>query len=147
MSNQFDFDPPAPLRTAEFHLEPLGVEHNERDYEAWTSSMEHIRATPGFAHHPWPHPMTLAENRSDIAMHAQEFIDRAGYTYSILDGEQVIGCVYINPPKEPVEGDAKLRSWVRASRAESDAPIRAALRAWLLGPDWPFETISYPSGP
>jgi hypothetical protein len=29
-------------------LEPLGPEHNEQDYDAWTSSMEHIAETPGF---------------------------------------------------------------------------------------------------
>ena len=42
------FEPPRRLATEQFVLEPLGPEHNEGDYEAWTSSIEHIRSTPGF---------------------------------------------------------------------------------------------------
>ena len=33
-------------RTPSFTLEPLGPEHNERDYDASTSSEKHIHATP-----------------------------------------------------------------------------------------------------
>ena len=43
-----DFDVPLGIETSEFVLEPLGPEHNDQDYNAWTSSMEHIAATPGF---------------------------------------------------------------------------------------------------
>ena len=43
-------DVPLGLATDDFVLEPLGPEHNEADYAAWTSSLEHIRRTPGF---PW----------------------------------------------------------------------------------------------
>ena len=39
-----DFDVPLGLETSEFILEPLGPEHNESDYNAWTSSTEHIDA-------------------------------------------------------------------------------------------------------
>ena len=140
---RFDFDPPEPLRTELFHLEPLGADHNERDYEAWTSSMDHIHATRGFEHHEWPIPMTLDENLGDMEMHAQEFVDRTGYTYSILDGDEVIGCVYIYPPGPEDDVDAKVRSWVRASRAELDGPVREALEAWMLGAAWPFEKLRY----
>jgi len=37
-----DFEVPLRLATPDFVLEPLGPEHNERDYEAWTTSMKHI---------------------------------------------------------------------------------------------------------
>jgi hypothetical protein len=40
-----DLDRPAELVTPDFVLEPLGPQHNERDYAAWTSSIEHILAT------------------------------------------------------------------------------------------------------
>lgn len=143
----FTFDAPAPLDCELFRLQVLGPEHNERDYEAWTSSMEHIHATHGFADHRWPHPMTLEENLGDMEMHAQEFLDRSGYTYSILEGDAVIGCVYIYPPDEgdtidatPV--DAKVRSWVRVSHAELDGPVRDRLADWLTT-DWPFTTLRY----
>ena len=43
-----DFDPPAGLELPGMRLEPLGPQHNERDHTAWSSSMEHIHATPGF---------------------------------------------------------------------------------------------------
>ena len=43
-----DFEVPLGLETSEFVVEPLGPEHNEQDYDAWTSSMEHIAETPGF---------------------------------------------------------------------------------------------------
>ena len=53
-----DFDVPLGLETSEFVLEPLGPEHNELDYDAWASSMEHITATPGYPDGRWPREMT-----------------------------------------------------------------------------------------
>ena len=50
-----DFDVPLGLETSEFVLEPLGPEHNELDYEAWTSSKEHIAVTRKRSH-----PATIA---------------------------------------------------------------------------------------
>ena len=37
-----EFDAPSSLETPLFRLEPLGPQHNEADYAAWTSSIEHI---------------------------------------------------------------------------------------------------------
>ena len=66
------FQPPAGLVTASFLLEPLGPQHNQSDYDAWTSSMEHIRATPGFLDGTWPHAMTArAEPRRPGAARAR----------------------------------------------------------------------------
>src|ERR1044072_8092705 len=64
-----DFDPPGALTVGGFRLEPLDPEHNERDYAAWTSSIEHIRKSPGFAEGSWPHEMSLDENRADLERH------------------------------------------------------------------------------
>jgi len=52
------FEPPRRLEADAFVLEPLGPEHNESDYAAWTSSMEHIHASPGWAERitGWPAP-------------------------------------------------------------------------------------------
>jgi hypothetical protein len=124
-----------------FHLEPLGPVHNERDHEAWMSSIDHIHATPGFENWKWPQPMSLEDNRQDLVEHAREFRDREGFTYSVLDGDAVIGCVYIYPPKtESV--DASVRSWVRASRAEMDPVVWRSMSAWLTTA-WPFERLDY----
>jgi hypothetical protein len=91
------FEPPARPATERFVLEPFGPEHNERDHDAWSSSIEHIRATPGFQDRDWPREMTLEENRRDLERHARDFADRVGFTYTVLDpaSRAVIGCVYI----------------------------------------------------
>jgi hypothetical protein len=137
------FEPPLRLEAEAFVLEPLGPEHNESDYAAWTSSMEHIHASPGWAESTWPHAMTLDENRGDLERHARDFAERTGFTYTVLatDDESVIGCVYIYP----VEGhDARVLSWVRVDRAELDGPLRDAVRAWLRDA-WPFADVEYAS--
>jgi hypothetical protein len=68
-----EFEPPRGLEASDFRLEPLGVEHNERDFAAWSSSIEHIRASPGYRDSSWPHPMSLAENLADLERHASDF--------------------------------------------------------------------------
>src|SRR6185312_1481762 len=96
-----DFAVPDGLTAEQFRLEPLGPQHNAPDYAAWTASIDHIRATPGFAGSSWPHEMSLAENLSDLERHARDFAERRGFTYTVLSvgtGE-VIGCVYIYPPR------------------------------------------------
>ena len=141
-----DFQPPARLVADRFLLEPLGPEHNEDDHEAWSSSIEHIRATPGFADSRWPRAMTLEENRADLERHARDFAARSGFTYTVLDPSDrgVIGCVYIYPDKGGVD-DAAVTSWVRATRADCDAALRELVSRWLVEA-WPFERISY-AGP
>jgi hypothetical protein len=54
-----DFKIPLGLATSGFVLEPLGPQHNEQDYEAWTSSLEHIGETPGFPWGSWLQEMQL----------------------------------------------------------------------------------------
>ena len=94
-----DFEVPLVLETPEFVLEPLGPEHNEQDYDAWTSSMEHIARTPGYPDGSWPREMTPDENRADLQRHADDFRNRKGFTYTVLEpgSRDVIGCVYIYP--------------------------------------------------
>jgi len=138
-----DFDVPQRFETPEFVLEPLGPEHNELDYAAWTSSMEHIAATPGWQDSRWPREMTLDENRADLERHADDFRNRTGFTYTVLDPESrdVIGCVYIYPLRDGEE-DARALSWVRASRSELDVALWRAVSSWLES-DWPFASVDY----
>jgi hypothetical protein len=134
-----------------FRLAPLGPQHNEADYAAWTGSIDLIQATPGFIGRSWPHPMSLEDNLRDLEQHAQDFSERRGFTYTVLgaDSDEVIGCVYIYPPKgqgpdggtEGVLG-ATVRSWVRADRAQLDRVVYDAVLAWLER-DWPFDSIEY----
>jgi hypothetical protein len=137
-----EFVVPLRLETTQFVLEPLGPQHNDSDYEAWSSSMEHIHGTPGWEGSSWPRSMTLDENRADLERHASDFANRTGFTYTVLspDGD-VIGCVYIYPvPDEAV--DARVLSWVSASEAELDAPLWRAVSDWVES-DWPFERVEY----
>ena len=80
-----DFDVPRRLETPQFVLEPLGPEHNDQDYDAWTSSEKHIHATAGWEDSSWPRQMTPDENRADLQRHADDFRNRTGFTYSVLD--------------------------------------------------------------
>ena len=138
-----DFVPPASLETPLFRLEPLGPLHNEADYAAWTSSIEHIRHTPGFPDGTWPDERPIADNLRDLRRHADDFANRRGFTYTVLDPvtAEVIGCVYIYPRSDPPHG-AHVQSWVRASRAELDVPLWRAVSGWLEAA-WPFEAVSY----
>jgi hypothetical protein len=156
-----DFAVPGGLTAGSFRLEPLGPQHNAADYAAWTASMDHIRATPGFAGSSWPHPMSLADNLGDLERHAQDFAGRRGFTYTVLslvDGD-VIGCVYIYPrPGDSPQGEgaaadsaagsgtaaraARVKSWVRADHADLDPVLYRTVLAWLER-DWPFPSIDY----
>jgi hypothetical protein len=138
---------PTRLETPDLLLEPLGPEHNEQDYDAWTSSMEHIRGTPGFLGRAWPRELTLEENLADLEGHADDFRNRAGFTYTVLDpgSHDVIGCVYIYPSSDAAH-DAAVRSWVRQRCAHLDVPLWRAVTAWLAD-DWPFDRVEYAPRP
>ena len=127
-----DFDPPRELELPEFHLVPLGAQHNESDHAAWTSSIAHIRATPGFESWGWPpvEGMSLDANRGDLKRHARDFAERTGFTYTVLrpGTEEVIGCLYIYPAKDG-GGDAHVRSWVRATSPSWTARCTPRCRA------------------
>src|SRR5262250_678198 len=154
MSDRFfvpvDFAVPDGLTAEDFRLEPLGPQHNAADYAAWTASIDHIQATPGFAGTGWPHEMSPAENLRDLERHAQDFAERRGFTYTVLSTGtgDVIGCVYIYPARgrEPggAEGrpHASVQSWVRADCAALDPVLHDAVLAWVER-DWPFDSIEY----
>jgi hypothetical protein len=138
---------PDGLVTDTFALEPLGPQHNEADYAAWTSSTEHIRATPGFAGLSWPAEMSLQQNADDLTRHHHDFLTRRGFTYTVLDPRtrQVIGCVYLYPPRRPGT-DVEVRSWVRADRADLDVPLWRTITAWLRE-RWPWSAPDYAPRP
>jgi hypothetical protein len=146
-----EFAVPGGLTAEEFRLEPLGPQHHAADYAAWTASMGHIQATPGFVGTSWPHEMSLEENLRDLERHARDFAERRGFTYTVLSTGtgDVIGCVYIYPPRGETPGgtgageqQAAVSSWVRADRAELDPVLYHTVRAWLER-EWPFRSIEY----
>lgn len=87
--------------------------------------------------------MSLEENAGDLVKHARDFADRTGFTYTVLESatSDVIGCVYIYPPRR--EGyDVDVRSWVRGDRAELDKPLYDVVSRWLAN-SWPFARPDY----
>jgi RimJ/RimL family protein N-acetyltransferase len=137
------FDPPTTLSSGDLHLEPLGPQHNERDHAAWSSSIEHIRNTPGYPDGRWPREMSPEENLADLERHARDFADRKGFTFTVLDAtDDVIGCVYIYPVNDGVH-DVVVQSWVRESVAALDEPLRRAVADWVVSDAWPFERPLY----
>ncbi len=139
-----DFAVPPGAVTTLFVLEPLGTQHNAADLAAWTSSIAHIRATPGFAGRPWPdRPLSLEENETDLVRHAEDFATRTGFTYTVLDptSGEVVGCVYLYPPRR-AGYDVEVRSWVTADRADLDKPLYQFVCEWLIGA-WPFSEPDY----
>ncbi len=133
------FVPPVALVQDRFRLEPLGPQHNSADHAAWMSSIEHIRATAGYTGGDWPpvDGMSIEANLADLVRHARDFETRRGFTFTVLDAADgdVIGCVYLYPSAG--EHDVDVRSWVRADRAELDAPLAAAVARWIDA-DWPW---------
>lgn len=138
-----EFEPPISLVTDRFRLEPLGPQHNDADHAAWTSSIEHIRATPGYPDGNWPplDGMSLEDNLADLQRHAADFAARKGFTFTVLnpaDGA-VIGCVYLYPSASE-DHDVTVQSWVRADRADLDTPLADAVDAWLDA-EWPWKHV------
>ena len=123
----------------------LGPEHNAADHAAWSASIDHIRATPGFHGRDWPpvYGMSLEENLADLERHARDFAERVRFTYTVLapDGDDVLGCVYIYPSRDE-RHDADVRSWVRADVAELDSELHAIVSGWLAEA-WPFAAVDY----
>lgn len=139
------FVPPPAFEGVGFRLEPLGPQHNERDHEAWMSSIEWIRSTPGFPDGNWPTAMSLGSNLTDLERHARDFAERRGFTYSVLDGDRVIGCLYIYP-SDDADHDASIQSWVTKSRSEMDIAVYRAVGEWIDS-SWPFESPLFASRP
>lgn len=135
---------PPPLTTEIFRLEPLGPRHDAVDHAVWTASIDHIRATPGFAGRSWPsEPVTPAENEADLRRHAADYQERTGFAFAVLEASsgEYAGCVYFYPPRS-AEFDVDVRSWVRQDLAHLDRPLHDAVRGWL-DDCWPWRAPDY----
>lgn len=136
------------MDTQHFVLEPLGPQHNDADHAAWSSSIDHIRATPGFradlwGGDDWPYPMSAEQNLADLTQHAHEFDRGEALAYTVLEPgtRDVIGCVYVDPDDI---ADARCRFWVRADRAALDSELEQVIREWLSGPEWNLGAVRFP---
>ena len=133
------FDAPEGFEGSGYRLEPLGPVHNSRDHAAWMGSIDHIRSTLGFPMEDgWPYPMSPEENLADLEQHLNEFHRKVAFAYSVLDGDAVVGCVYVTPADDAP--GVRLRSWVTEDRAHLDETVRTEVAAWLRT-EWPFSDV------
>ncbi len=137
-----------PLTTFEgsgYRLEPLGPAHNERDHAAWMGSIDHIRATRGFPMADgWPYPMSAEANLADLEAHLGEFVRGEAFAFSVLDGDAVVGCVYLTSDPGTPNG-VRLRSWVTADHAHLDDTLRTETADWVAT-TWPFASVAVVGG-
>ena len=89
-----------------------------------TAASTIFRATPGFAGRPWPvEDYSFDRNQADLREHEADFANRAGFTYTVLDPDEVvIGCVYVYPPLDSDPRDAERRRAFLGSRRGSRRP-------------------------
>jgi hypothetical protein len=138
------FQVPLALTGAEFSLQMLSIDHIDKDFDAVTSSAEHVKTVwPGGT---WPDGLTLRQNLIDLGWHEKEFQTRQSFAYTVLspDGVRVLGCVYIYPSVK--EGhDAEVYLWARQSELASGLEDRlyASVRSWI-GSTWPFQLPAFP---
>lgn len=143
-----DAPAPAGLKTAEFVLRPLTVDHAGLDHAALMDSKEILRR---WSSSDWPaDDFAVADNRQDLAWHQREHEEGIAFTYTVLDPieNECLGCVYIKENNVPeLAGSnhtAIVRFWVRQSHLGSglDRRLLAALAAWFKDA-WAFTRVYF----
>src|SRR4051794_6063217 len=109
---------PERVVTDRFVVRPLTVADVAADFEAWSSSIDHLHGVFGPGN-DWPEPeMTLEDNAVDLAWHQREFATRSSFAYTVLSPDEAtcVGCCYLDPARK-TGYDAEVHYWVRASEA------------------------------
>lgn len=135
------------------HLRPIREADVDLDYPAVMGSRLRLWRMYGEAWGWPPSTMTLDRDRSDLARHAQEMLEGLSFNYAIFDEHEseLLGCVYIDPPARPDEGDAVVSWWIvdHAVGSRLEVALDETVPLWLAD-DWPFSDIRYgvyPAGP
>jgi hypothetical protein len=138
-----EFEVPATLETDRFRLRMLTVNDVVKDFDAVTTSKEHLHDIWGPG---WPEGLTLEQNLIDLGWHQKEFQRRRSFAYTVvaLDESRVLGCVYINPTRK-TGYDAVVYLWARQSELASgmETELSKAVKAWLAA-KWPFKNPAFP---
>lgn len=140
------FRPPTVYETGRYRLVPLGPALAKHDYEAYMSSIEHLRTTFGGGR--WPSPgITMEEAIKDVEGEQARFNARRAFTYAVLtpDGMKELGCIYIKPSRK-AGYDAQVTMWVTKAEFEKgfDATLFRETKAWIARV-WPFRRVAYPT--
>lgn len=139
------FTPPATWEASAFKLVPLGPGLARVDYEAYMSSIDHLRQTFGSGR--WPHEkLTMEDAEKDVKGEMERFLARKSFTYAVLspDGQKELGCVYIRPSSKRGY-DAQVAMWVTKEQFDQgfDARLFGEVKQWLAA-KWPFQKVAYP---
>ena len=140
-----DFIIPKVFENERFRLRMLSVNDVEKDYEAVMESRVLLHKMFGG---PWPiEGFTLEENLADLERHQKEFLNRDAFAYTVvsLDESKVLGCIYINPPKEGTGNVPYVNIWVRQTEYDKglDEILFQTVKNWIKT-EWPFEKILFP---
>ncbi len=143
------FDPPLERSIGPYFLEALCPKHNERDFEALTSSKEDLRGIID-PEDFWPDEvLSLEDNLRDLTKDFQEFKDKKTFRYSILsmDKSSYDGCFYIRPTTarttsgEPY--DCLIEFWFRSNKRHLENTFQEVIKTWLKN-EWAFKNIVLP---
>lgn len=138
------FEVPEQYVTPTYKLVPLGPAVARLDYEAYMSSIDHIRATMGGK---WPHAgLTMEDQARDMAGEKAQWDARRSFPYAVLtkDGSRELGCFYIRPSRK--EGyDATATLWTTKEQAGKgfDEQLYRDMKSWLAQ-SWPFTNVAWP---
>ncbi|AUX74257.1 GNAT family N-acetyltransferase [Erwinia pyrifoliae] len=139
-----DFDVPLVVQGDRFTLRPLSPEYADLDYAAVTASKPILGDIFSDC---WPEDIRSREdNLAYISEDYQDFIDRTGFSYIILDNDErfCIGCVYLFPSL--YEGsDVAVYYWFNIEVVETPLAekVESFIRQWV-GDFWRIEKPAYP---
>jgi hypothetical protein len=138
------FRVPTEHATPTYRLVPLGPQVATLDYQAYMSSIDHIRAKMGG---DWPKPgLTMEDQARDMAGEKAEWEGRKSFPFAVLtvDRSKELGCFYIRPSKK-MGYDAVASLWTTKEQADGglDKRLYRDMKAWLKK-DWPFRKVAWP---
>ncbi|MFP6743836.1 MAG: GNAT family N-acetyltransferase [Alphaproteobacteria bacterium] len=140
-----DFAVPETVETPCYRLRKLTIADLDADFEAVTSSEDHLRGVFG-AGNTWPAGLTRERDLADLGWHETEFNLRTSFAYTVisLDESLCLGCVYIYPSRATAY-DAFCTMWVRASVVTEglDEDLFGTVKNWLAEV-WPFDAVAFP---
>ena len=140
----YEFIVPEKLETEEFRLRMLSIDDVDKDFEAVTSSTDHLSKV--WPETGWPKGLTLKQNLIDLGWHEKEFQNRTSFAFTMvtLDESKVLGCVYFFPSRK-AGYDVEIFMWVRASELAKglDQRLFNVVQSWTAS-EWPFKNPAYP---
>jgi hypothetical protein len=138
------FQVPDHYTAKNYQLVPLGPGVAKLDYDAYMSSIDHLRATMGGN---WPRPgLTLDDQAKDMAGEKGQWDTRKSFPFAVLtpDGKKELGCFYLRPSNK--EGfDAVATMWVTQEQFDKgfDAELYRDMKGWVAE-KWPFRKVGWP---